>query len=199
MDEEVLNDLYDRAVSKGYPKSIEEFSLLLSSDDEVLNDNFNYVTQQGYSKSIEEFSELIGVKKKEELVQEDTVSVSEDGGLVSPTIAEVDTTVIGQVPQEFGGDEVEQYTPEKVEEGRDTRLAGYVDPLSIQLMGMYPDDEKLRIAQEEHDRDVAYTESIERELEFGGNLLTEGANQFERSVSNLSEFQRKPRGTPLNQ
>ena len=196
MDEEVLNDLYDRAVSKGYPKSIEEFSLLLSSDDEVLNDNFNYVTQQGYSKSIEEFSELIGVKKKEELVQEDTVSVSEDGGLVSPTIAEVDTTVIGQVPQEFGGDEVEQYTPEKVEEGRDTRLAGYVDPLSIQLLGMYPDDEKLRIAQEEHDRDVAYTESIEKELEFGGNLLTEGANQFERSVSNLSEFQRKPHDTP---
>ena len=30
----------------------------------------------------------------------------------------------------------------------------------------------------------------------GGNLLTEGANQFERSVSNLSEFQRKPHDTP---
>ena len=159
---------------------------------------FDVVSRDGlYTKSREEFDvKYSPLKKKEELVQEDTVSVSEDGGLVSPTIAEVDTTVIGQVPQEFGGDEVEQYTPKKVEEGRDTRLAGYVDPLSIQLMGMYPDDEKLRIAQEEHDRDVAYTESIERELEFGGNLLTEGANQFERSVSNLSEFQRKTWDTP---
>ena len=68
------------------------------------------------------------LKKKEELVQEDTVSVSEDGGLVSPTIAEVDTTVIGQVPQEFGGDEVEQYTPKKVEEGRGHKISGICRP-----------------------------------------------------------------------
>ena len=58
MDEAVLKDLYDRAVSKGYSKSIEEFSSLLSSDEEVLKDNFNYVTEQGYTKSIEDFSLL---------------------------------------------------------------------------------------------------------------------------------------------
>ena len=196
MDE--LQKLYDVLSRDGYyTKSFEEFQV--QYEDPTYRDKvFGVVSRDGlYTKSREEFDvKYSPLKKKEELVQEDTVSVSEDGGLVSPTIAEVDTTVIGQVPQEFGGDEVEQYTPEKVEEGRDTRLAGYVDPLSIQLLGMYPDDEKLRIAQEEHDRDVAYTESIEKELAFGGNLLTEGANQFERSVSNLSEFQRKTHDTP---
>ena len=84
MDEEVLNDLYNRALSQGYSKSIEEFSVLLSNDDEVLNDNFNYVTQKGYSKSIEEFSELIGVKKKDEILQEDMALLGEGGSVDSP-------------------------------------------------------------------------------------------------------------------
>ena len=64
MDQEVLQDLYNRAVSKGYSKSIEEFSTLISSDQEVLEDNYNYVKQQGYQKPIEDFQVLVGVKKK---------------------------------------------------------------------------------------------------------------------------------------
>ena len=72
MDKEVLKDLHDRAVSKGYTKSIEDFSVLLSSDEEVLNDNFNYVTEKGYTKSIEDFSVLVGVTQpqEEELTEE---------------------------------------------------------------------------------------------------------------------------------
>ena len=80
MDQEVLQDLYNRAVSKGYSKSIQEFSTLISSDQEVLEDNYNYVKQQGYQKPIEDFQVLVGVKKKE-----DTVLPSEDGLLVQPT------------------------------------------------------------------------------------------------------------------
>jgi len=83
MDQEVLQDLYNRAVSKGYSKSIEEFSTLISSDQEVLEDNYNYVKQQGYQKSIEDFQVLVGVKKKE-----DTVLPSEDGLSVQPTITQ---------------------------------------------------------------------------------------------------------------
>jgi len=64
VDEQVLKDLYNRAVSKGYKKSIEDFSLLLNKDNDVLNDSYNYVKEQGYGKSIEEFSSLVGVKKK---------------------------------------------------------------------------------------------------------------------------------------
>ena len=93
MDEEVLQDLFDRAVAQGYPKSIEEFSVLLSSDEEVLNDNFVYVKEKGYPKSIEEFAQLVGAKKKAEVVEvaqpqqpvvaEDTQSFSIDGVEVS--------------------------------------------------------------------------------------------------------------------
>ena len=64
MNEQVLKDLYNRAVTKGYQKSIEDFSLLLEKNNDVLNDNYNYVKEQGYEKSIEEFSTLVGVKKK---------------------------------------------------------------------------------------------------------------------------------------
>ena len=39
MDKEVLQDLYDRAKSQGYSKSIEEFEKLIGSDQEVLDDN----------------------------------------------------------------------------------------------------------------------------------------------------------------
>jgi len=76
VDEQVLKDLYNRAVSKGYQKSIEDFSLLLNKDNDVLNDSYNYVKEQGYKKSIEDFSTLVGVKKKDEsesIVQEDVM------------------------------------------------------------------------------------------------------------------------------
>ena len=76
MDQEVLQDLFDRAVSQGYTKSIEDFANLISTDQEVLADNFNYVTSNGYSKSIEDFGMLVGVKKKEDT---ELVSPSGDG------------------------------------------------------------------------------------------------------------------------
>jgi len=74
VNEQVLKDLYNRAVTKGYQKSIEDFSLLLEKNNDVLNDNYNYVKEQGYEKSIEDFSTLVGVKKKDDselIVQED--------------------------------------------------------------------------------------------------------------------------------
>ena len=58
MDKEVLQDLYDRAKSKGYSKSIEEFEQLIGSDQDVLNDNFEYVQSKGYKKDINSFSTL---------------------------------------------------------------------------------------------------------------------------------------------
>ncbi len=64
MDQEVLQDLYERAKSKGYSKSIQEFQQLISSDDEVLNDNFEYVKSKGYTKDISDFSMLVGFGEK---------------------------------------------------------------------------------------------------------------------------------------
>ena len=46
MDKEVLEDLYKRAVSKGYTKTLEDFALLINSDEEVLLDNYNYVKEK---------------------------------------------------------------------------------------------------------------------------------------------------------
>ena len=80
MNPEVLQDLYDRAISKGYSKSIEEFTQLISSNQEVLDDNFNYVKTKGYSKDISEFSKLVGIVLKKKEV---TDSASLDGGVVS--------------------------------------------------------------------------------------------------------------------
>ena len=67
MDEEVVIDLFNRAQSKGYTKSIEDFKLLLETDEDVIVDNFNYVKSKGYAKPIEDFKVL--VKKKDETTE----------------------------------------------------------------------------------------------------------------------------------
>tara|TARA_R100001440_G_scaffold57950_1_gene77801 strand:- start:99 stop:7814 length:7716 start_codon:yes stop_codon:yes gene_type:complete len=79
MDPEVIQDLFNRAVSQGYTKTIDEFSNLLVTDSDVLKDNYNYVQSKGYNKSIEDFQNLVGVKKKD-----DMASDSGDGLSVSP-------------------------------------------------------------------------------------------------------------------
>ena len=87
MDEQVIDDLYARAQSKGYKKERLDFIQLIQSDEDVFNDMYQYVQSKGYKKDSENFSFLIGkteapaVKKKEETV---TDFVSEPGSLVSP-------------------------------------------------------------------------------------------------------------------
>ena len=77
MDEQVIDDLYNRAVSKGYTKSKGEFVQLLHSDNEVFNDMYSYVKEKGYQKTPDDFSALIGKKKV------GTESPSENGSLAS--------------------------------------------------------------------------------------------------------------------
>lgn len=60
MDEQVIQDLYNRAVSLGYKKSREEFVGLLQSDSGVQDDNYSYVQSRGYQKSKDEFLGLVG-------------------------------------------------------------------------------------------------------------------------------------------
>ena len=49
--EEVLEDLYSRAQSKGYGKTIDDFTTLIYSNDDVLEDMYGYVQSKGYTKS----------------------------------------------------------------------------------------------------------------------------------------------------
>ena len=79
MDEEVLNDLFERAVSQGYTKSIEDFATLIATDQEVLEDSYSYAVDNGYPKSIYDFSTLVGVKKKED------TELPLESGLLEPT------------------------------------------------------------------------------------------------------------------
>jgi len=85
MDEEVINDLYSRAKSKGYQKNRDEFVKLLHSDSEVLNDMYSYVKSKGYKKDINSFNSLIG--KNEAPTQKKKFASelsSVDGSLESP-------------------------------------------------------------------------------------------------------------------
>lgn len=65
MNEQVINDLYNRAVSNGYKKSREEFVSLIQTNDAVLNDMYSYVQSKGYGKGVEDFSALVGKKKSD--------------------------------------------------------------------------------------------------------------------------------------
>jgi len=60
MDEQVIDDLYARATSKGYKKSRQEFVSLLYSDNDVMNDMYSYVQSKGYRKDISDFKSLVG-------------------------------------------------------------------------------------------------------------------------------------------
>jgi hypothetical protein len=84
MDEQVIDDLYNRAVSKGYTKSRGEFVQLLHSDNEVFNDMYLYVKEKGYPKTSDDFSTLVGKKKV------GTESPSASGSLVSQQPEEQD-------------------------------------------------------------------------------------------------------------
>ena len=81
MNDKVLQDLYNRAISKGYSKTIEDFSVLLNENETVFDDNFSYVTSKGYKKSKDDFASLVGVKKKD--VSEVSTSGLEPGVSVS--------------------------------------------------------------------------------------------------------------------
>ena len=60
MNEQIIDDLYNRAKSKGYNRSRDEFISLLHNNQEVFNDNYSFVTRKGYKDGEEKFSALIG-------------------------------------------------------------------------------------------------------------------------------------------
>ena len=86
MNEQVIDDLFNQAVSKGYKKSREEFVSLLQTNDSVLNDMYSYVQSKGYGKGVEDFSVLVGKKK------DDTSLSAVDGTSALPS-GEKDTLI----------------------------------------------------------------------------------------------------------
>ena len=123
MDEEVVIDLFNRAKSKGYNKSIEEFKLLLETDEDVIRDNFNYVKSKGYTKTIDDFKIL--VKKKDETTeldspQEEVVTTSDTEEVETPGVSDV--SVSEEVVETTQEPSVE--TPEVVEQSTEEVAEG---------------------------------------------------------------------------
>jgi len=122
MDEQVIQDLYNRAVSLGYAKSKEEFVSLLQSDSSVQNDNYTYVKSQGYQKSMNDFLGLVGMggatpaqpqeqlKKKESVIMGspsgDSFSASQSQKPTEYNIDEI--TGVKRIKDIYGGAEVEK-------------------------------------------------------------------------------------------
>jgi len=144
MNEEVINDLYSNAVSKGYKKSREEFVSLLNSNSNVLNDMYSYVQSKGYGKGIDEFKSLIGgpVKVVEETIEpvkkKDTVSPFVDGG---SELTKFDPRT-GQVVQEtpaFAQNQPEVKLPEQKLPERTEFQYQPGKPLPKQIPSVQPD------------------------------------------------------------
>jgi hypothetical protein len=123
--EEVIKDLFDRAKTLGYPKGMEEFQNLLSSDNHALQVNFNYVKDKGYSKGMEEFSSLLGIGQ---------VKKEEDSELTSP------------------GEGTVLRTPQQMEESTSLESSNHVNDISedeikrlfnIMPKGMFSDEQEL--------------------------------------------------------
>lgn len=73
MNEEALQDAYTLFQQGGYAKSFDEFVTLINTNDEALQDAYTLFTETGYTKGLEDFSTLMGVKKKDEASQQDSV------------------------------------------------------------------------------------------------------------------------------
>jgi uncharacterized protein YbjQ (UPF0145 family) len=122
MDEWVINDLYERAKSKGYKKSLDEFKTLLYNDQGVFDDMYGYVQSKGYKKGTEEFSTLIG---KNQSVQQPTVKKKDDGGISEsePSKTELETDLFGRAQKVLSIKEPQQEQVEPIKRPETTEEA----------------------------------------------------------------------------
>jgi len=72
MNEDAINDAFRLFAAGGYNKGIEDFKILISTNPNALSDAHALFSDEGYNGNIDEFSELVGVKKKEETLSNDS-------------------------------------------------------------------------------------------------------------------------------
>lgn len=85
MNEQVIDDLYNRAVSLGYKKDRNSYVKLIHSNPSVFNDSYSYVKSKGYKKSTNDFSALIGLAPKKKVpTQVSKPSVGSSGTTETP-------------------------------------------------------------------------------------------------------------------
>lgn len=158
MNEEVINDLYNNAVSKGYKKSREEFVSLLQSNDAVMNDMYSYVQSKGYKKGIDDFKGLIGatvespMAVQEQPKKKDTGLPSGVGFSASPaSTPDPEALRFAELVKKQG-----EITHRRTDE------PGYIDPRK--KLGMYPTREEADKAITQALSDISVTTGKTPEL-----------------------------------
>ena len=134
MDEQVIQDLFNRAVSKGYGKTLDEFKILLVNDNDVIEDNFEYVTSQGYTKSIDDFKVLIGAEKKKDSSDSPVISPKESTESPITPVQEEPTSPVSTStePTEITGVTPQESTQENQQD--------QIDEIIIEQQQINPDD-----------------------------------------------------------
>ena len=195
MNDEVIDDLYNRAKGLGYGKEREDFLSLLATNTQVFDDNFDYVQKQGYKKDKDAFAELIGVKKKDEAPLTPSVSVAdgEETSAVSPFISVPESTDVVSVdlpevePASFKGTTDGRYLPGAF--GRIVRSVPLIGNLIDTTFGMAETSAYTGASADEIFRTAFGKEMTQQEAEdLASNLqgILDGAD-----LSRLQEHQRR--------
>lgn len=158
MNEEVINDLYNNAVSKGYKKSREEFVSLLQSNDAVMNDMYSYVQSKGYKKGIDDFKGLIGANVESPMAvqpkkKEDSTALPSGVGSSASSASTPD-------PEALRFAELVKKQGQVVGKRRDE--PGYVDPRKT--LGMYPTKEQADKATAQAMADISASKGMTPEF-----------------------------------
>jgi hypothetical protein len=195
MNDEVINDLYNRAKALGYRKEREDFLSLLATNTQVFDDNFDYVQKQGYKKDKDAFAELIGVKKKDVPSLTPSVSVAdgEETSAVSPFISVPESTDVVSVdlpevePASFKGTTDGRYIPGPF--GRIVRSVPLIGNLIDTTFGMAETSAYTGASADEVFRTAFGKEMTQQEAEdlaFNLQGILDGAD-----LSRLQEHQRR--------
>jgi len=191
MNEEVINDLYNNAVSKGYKKGREEFVSLLQSNDAVMNDMYSYVQSKGYKKGVDEFRGLIGATVESPMAErpvaevkkkEDTASPFLDGGsertksdgLESLAVKVQDESILTKKPREA----------KPIVSGESTKV---VSPKGLQKEEVSTElDKNLEEFQASQKKGgKSYLENIAVNLGLGASYANEAVLSIPESVVNI--------------
>ncbi len=134
MNEQVIDDLYARALQSGYKKGRADFVQLIQSNEDVFNDMYQYVQSKGYAKDAQSFSSLVGKRTAPTVKKKVTASVSEPGSLVSPEpeVPVAESVVEQEVVQPVVADATRVEEPmvpvEQIEQPDLEELVVYEDP-----------------------------------------------------------------------
>lgn len=150
--EQLLRDYITTVNNPVYKGNIDvinsKFPEFSGIDVQVLQDYIATYNNPEYSGNYDiinsKFPEFFAGVKKKDQPQEDMVSSSEDGSSDLSDIPEFD-------PSTFNFDPTAAGAP------RDTREDGYTSPMSTQNLGMYPDDVRLKQAENQMAADFAFT------------------------------------------